>query len=428
MRENTFVIKGDLCYSAGPSRLETQPDGFWVVVEGRSAGVYDTLPERFSSLPLLDWSGKLVIPGLVDLHLHAPQYTLRGMGMDLELLDWLEQRVFPEESRYLDLQYAKAAYTIFAGDLRRSPTTRACIFATVHTAATALLMDLMEETGLVSYVGRVNMDRNCPDSLRERDAQTAVADTVAWLDGTAGRYQHVRPILTPRFLPTCSDALLRRLAEIQRERRLPLQSHLSENMGEAAWVQELCPSAPCYGAAYDAFGLFGANGPVIMAHCVLSSPEEIALLKARGVWVAHCPQSNANLSSGIAPTRRYLEQGLNIGLGSDIAGGSSPSIFRAMADAIQVSKLRWRIQEDALPPLTMEEAFWLGTAGGGGFFGRVGSFAEGYEADALVLDDSRLKSPRPLTLSERLERIIYLGEAEDLIAKYVQGRPVWTRP
>ena len=165
-----------------------------------------------------------------------------------------------------------------------------------------------------------------------------------------------------------------------------------------------------------------------MAHCVLSSPEEIALLKARGVWVAHCPQSNANLSSGIAPTRRYLEQGLNIGLGSDIAGGSSPSIFRAMADAIQVSKLRWRIQEDALPPLTMEEAFWLGTAGGGGFFGRVGSFAEGYEADALVLDDSRLKSPRPLTLSERLERIIYLGEAEDLIAKYVQGRPVWTRP
>ncbi len=427
MKQNTFVLKGDLCYSAAPNRLETMPGGFWVVEDGRSAGVFRALPERYQSLPLLDWTGKLVIPGLVDLHLHAPQYALRGLGMDLELLEWLEQQVFPEESRYQDLEYARAAYTIFAQDLRRSPTTRACIFATAHTQATRLLMDCMEETGLVSYVGRVNMDRNCPDGLRERDAQTAAQDTLAWLDDTTGRYQHVRPILTPRFLPTCSDELLRQLAGIQRDRQLPLQSHLSENLGEAAWVKELCPSTPFYGAAYDAFGLFGTNGPVIMAHCVLSSPEEMALLKERGVWVAHCPQSNANLSSGIAPVRRYLELGLNLGLGSDIAGGSSPSIFRAMADAIQVSKLRWRIQDDTLAPLTMEEAFWLGTAGGGSFFGQVGSFAAGWEADALVLDDSRLKSPKPLTLPERLERMIYLGEEGDLAAKYVQGRLVWTR-
>ncbi|MCI8476976.1 MAG: amidohydrolase family protein, partial [Oscillospiraceae bacterium] len=188
MKQNTFVLKGDLCYSAAPNRLETMPGGFWVVEDGRSAGVFRALPERYQSLPLLDWTGKLVIPGLVDLHLHAPQYALRGLGMDLELLEWLEQQVFQEESRYQDLEYARAAYTIFAQDLRRSPTTRACIFATAHTQATRLLMDCMEETGLVSYVGRVNMDRNCPDGLRERDAQTAAQDTLAWLDDTTGRY------------------------------------------------------------------------------------------------------------------------------------------------------------------------------------------------------------------------------------------------
>ena len=144
-------------------------------------------------------------------------------------------------------------------------------------------------------------------------------------------------------------------------------------------------------------------------------------MKQRGVFVAHCPQSNENLASGIAPVRRYLERGLQVGLGSDVAGGTTPSIFRAMADAIQVSKLRWRLQDQSLAPLTLPEAFWLGTAGGGAFFGQVGRFAPGYELDALVLDDSRLRSPWPLTVEQRLERMVYLGEDRDVAAKFVAG-------
>ena len=424
MQENTFVLRGDICYSEDPRTLRTVPGGYLVSVDGRSAGVYEQLPEAYAALPLLDYSGKLVTPGLTDLHVHAPQYAFRGLGMDLELLDWLEARVFPEEAKYRDLGYAERAYTIFADDLRRGPNTRACVFATAHTDATELLMDLVEKTGVAAYVGRVNMDRNCPDSLREADAAYSIRETVRWLEEIQGRYERVKPILTPRFIPSCTDELMTRLSALRRERDLPVQSHLSENGGEGAWVQELCPNSKFYGDAYDKFGLFGGEARTIMAHCVLSSEEETALMNERGVYVAHCPQSNMNLSSGVAPVRRYLNRGVPMGLGSDVAAGSMGNIFRAMADAVQASKLRWRLLDQSLAPLTVPEAFWLGTVGGGSFFGAVGSFAPGYELDAVVLDDSRIKSPLDLTVGERLERYVYLAEDGDVRAKYVQGRAV----
>ena len=216
------------------------------------------------------------------------------------------------------------------------------------------------------------------------------------------------------------------LKEIQVRYHLPVQSHLSENEGEIAWVKELCPWSGCYGEAYDKFGLFGGlDCKTVMAHCVHSGEEETALMKKNGVYVAHCPQSNMNLSSGIAPIRSFLEQGLNVGLGSDVAGGSSSSIFRAMTDAIQVSKLRWRLVDQSLKSLTLAEAFYLGTKGGGSFFGKAGSFEEGYELDAVVLDDTNLYHPQEITTEERLERMIYLSDERNIRAKYVSGRQIW---
>lgn len=421
MNGASFVLKGDICYSKDPKTLETVKDGYLVSVEGVSAGVYRTLPETYRNLPLKDYSGRLVIPGLTDLHVHAPQYAFRGLGMDLELLDWLDTRTFPEEAKYRDLDYAEKAYAMFAEDLKRGPNTRACVFATAHTPATELLMDLVEQTGVEAYVGRVNMDRNCPETLREPDAETSAGETVKWLEDTAGKYRHVKPILTPRFIPSCTDGLMRRLAAIQRAYELPVQSHLSENGGEASWVRELCPDSKFYGDAYDAFGLFGGGVPTIMAHCVLSSEQEIERMKVRGVYVAHCPQSNENLSSGVAPARRYLDEGIKMGLGSDVAGGCHMSILRAMADAVQVSKLRWRLSDQSLAPLTVPEAFWLGTVGGGSFFGKVGSFAPGYELDAVVLDDRPHKTPLELSVAHRLERAVYLAEDRDVVQKYVKG-------
>lgn len=144
-------------------------------------------------------------------------------------------------------------------------------------------------------------------------------------------------------------------------------------------------------------------------------------MKENGVFVAHCPESNMNIASGVAPVRKFLDEGVHVGMGSDVAGGSTESIFTAMAHAIQTSKLRWRLQDESLKPLTVEEAFFMATKGGGEFFGKVGSFEPGYELDAVVLDDTRLRHPQDLDVKKRLERMIYFSDDREIRAKYVAG-------
>lgn len=212
---------------------------------------------------------------------------------------------------------------------------------------------------------------------------------------------------------------------IQMRYQMPVQSHLSENFGEISWVQELCPDSEFYGDAYDRFGLFGVDCKTIMAHCVHSDERELARMKENGVFIVHCPESNMNLASGIAPIRTYLEEGLHVGLGSDVAGGATENMFTAMAHAIQASKLRWRLKDDSLKPLTVPEVFYMATKGGGEFFGKVGSFEEGYELDAVVLDDSRLEHPQDLTIQQRLERMIYFSDDREIYAKYVAGEKLF---
>lgn len=422
---NSFIIKGDICQSKSRTELATMAAGFLVCIDGCSKGVYPEIPDEYKNLPIIDHTGKLVIPGMVDLHIHAPQYAFRGLGMDLELLDWLKTYTFPEEAKYADLDYAEKAYEIFTSKLRKSATTRAVIFATVHRAATILLMDKLEASGLVSYIGKVNMDTDAPDDLREPSAEFSAFDTFGWLNAIDGKYERTMPILTPRFLPSCSNKLLGELREIQQAYDLPIQSHLSENPGEVELVHKLFPKAAFYGDGYDHYGLFGSCQKTIMAHCIYSTPEEIELIRKNGVFVAHCPASNMNLSSGIAPIRKYLDLGIRVGMASDVAGGESESIFRAVSDAVQVSKLYWRLVDQNCKPLTFEEAFYLATVGGGSFFGSVGSFEAGNEFDAIVLDDADLCLKNDLTIEQRLQRDVYL-EADNncIIDKYVRGRKV----
>lgn len=424
MNNKTFVLKGTICHSITPTELSITEHGYLVCEDGLCAGVFTELPEKYTGLECTDFGDSLIIPGLTDLHLHAPQYTFRATGMDLELLDWLNTITFPQEARYEDLDFAKEAYSIFADDMKKSPNTRACVFGTLHVPATELLMDLLDKTGVKTLVGKVNMDRNGSELLQESSAQSSAEATLSWIEDTLNKFENTKPILTPRFTPSCSDELMQRLSEIQKKYHLPMQSHLSENFGEIAWVKELCPNTNFYGEAYSQFGMFGGDCPTIMAHCVHSPEEEVALMKEQGVYIAHCPQSNTNLSSGIAPARRYLDQGLNIGLGSDIAAGASMSIMRAMADAIQVSKLYWRLVDSSVKPLTLEEAFYMGTEGGGSFFGKVGNFKKDYEFDAVVLDDSNIRTPLKLSAKDRLERLVYLSDDRNITGKYVAGKKV----
>ena len=417
--EQTFALKGNIIFTPACGRLEVRPGQYLVCENGLVAGVFETLPQRFEGIPVHDHGERLILPGLVDLHVHASQYAYRGLGMDMELLDWLEENAFPEEARFAAQEYAAAAYRVFADELTRSATTRACIFATVHRPATLLLMELMEKAGLRGFVGKLNMDSNCPDYLRET-TEESLAETRRWLEESAV-FSAVRPAITPRFILSCSEKLMNGLGELQRQFGAAMQSHLSENLSEIEWVKQLRPKARFYGEAYSQPGLFGGECPTVMAHCIWSGEEERALMRERGVFLAHCPQSNMNVSSGIAPVRTWLNEGQKAGLGSDVAGGAHLSIFRAMTDAIQCSKLRWRLVDDSLAALTLPETLYLATKGGGEFFGKVGSFEPGYEFDAIVMDDSALPTTRRCTLTERLERVVWLSDGLPL-AKYVAGR------
>lgn len=425
MNEPVFILKGNIVYSKNKDELRILKDHYLISESGLVKGVFEKVPPEYAQVSVSDYGECLIIPGLTDLHVHAPQYTFRAMGMDMELLEWLEMNTFPEEAKYQDLEYARRAYRIFTDNLKRSATTRACIFGTIHRDATLLLMDQLEQSGLVTYVGKVNMDRNCPDYLREESAEESEIQTVEWIkDVLHKKYQNTMPILTPRFTPSCSDELMENLKKIQMYYQIPVQSHLSENPGEIAWVKELCPWSEFYGDAYDRFGLFGADCKTVMAHCVYSGKEEQQRMKENGVFIAHCPESNMNLSSGVAPVRTFLEEGLHVGIGSDVAGGSTENLFKAMALAIQASKLRWRMQDDGLKPLTLEEVFYIATKGGGEFFGNVGSFEPGFELDAVVLDDTRIVHSQNLDVRARLERMIYLADEREVRAKYVRGREI----
>lgn len=426
MNKNTLILKGNILYNKTKTELSVTEPGYLICCDGISQGVFPMIPENYRNLPIIDCLDCLIIPGMTDLHLHAPQYPFRAIGMDMELLEWLETHTFPEESRYADEEYAQNAYQIFSEDLKTSATTRAVVFGTVHPRATEYLMDGLEASGLKTFVGKVNMDQNCSDIIREPDAQASLKATVQWLEAVIGKYQNTRPILTPRFAPTCSEALLNGLGDLQKEYGLPVQSHLSENLSEIAWVKELFPWSLFYGDVYDHFGLFGREAPTIMAHGVHCPDEEVRRIKDNQVYIAHCPQSNTNLASGIAPIRRYLEENIPLGLGTDIAGGANLSMFRCIADAVGMSKLYWRLIDQTKKPLTMEEGFYLATIGGGSFFGRVGSFAPGYEMDALILDDKNIRTTKILSAKERLEHYIYLaGEGGRIVGKYVAGEKIF---
>lgn len=422
--KDAFALHGAVAFSGSQERIETFEDAYVVCEDGISMGVFRDLPKKYGHIPVEELDGMLITPGFVDLHTHAPQYNFRGQDMDMELIDWLNRCSYPEEEKYADPLYAERSYDLFAEELYEGPTSRACVFATRDVPSTIRLMEMMEEAGLVSYVGKVCMDRNVPEGCLE-DTDRALEETEEWIAQTQDRFENTYPILTPRFVPACSRKLLAGLGKLSEKYHVPVQSHLSENPKETEWVKKLEPQASFYGDVYERCGLFGTPMPAVMAHCVYSSEEEIRLMKKNGVFVAHCPDSNMNLSSGIAPIRRYLQEGIPTGLGSDVAAGSSTSIMKAAVEAIQLSKMRWRIQDQTRKPLTFEEAFYMATKGGGAFFGKAGSLEEGYEFDAVVFDDSNLATMTETDTKGRLERMLYCGDDRNVCSKYIRGRKIY---
>lgn len=416
---STVILKGNIIHTPTKDQFEIVPNGYLIAEDNKIRGIYKELPGRFKHCPVMDYKDQLIIPGLCDMHLHAPQFVYRGLGLDMQLMDWLNTYAFPTEARFRDLSYAKIYYEAFADALAKNGTTRAVIFSTLHVPATELLMEILEKHQIAAYVGKVNMDTLSPENLCE-NAEESIADTERWILNTRNRFKYVKPAITPRFIPTCSSQLLEGLGQLADVYNLPIHSHQSEDLGEMQIVRERYPQYDNDGDVYDHFHLL--NSKTVMAHFIYPTQHEMQLIKEKGVTIAHCPQSNGNVAAGIPPIRQMLNMGINVGLGSDIAGGYSVCLFRAMAEAVYLSKLKWLESGKEDDFLTIPEVFYLGTKGGGQFFGKVGSFEPGYELDAVVIDDSNLGTAADqLTLEQRLERAIHLADDRNFTARYVAG-------
>ncbi len=415
------VLKGHIVSAPKLGALETLENGYLVLDDGIIQGAFSSLPERFASAPVSDYGDRLILQSFADMHLHAPQYPMLGLGMDLPLLDWLKQYTFRTEARFQDTDYAREIYRQLAQRLIRSGTTRVVMFSSIHTDATLILMEELERAGVTGYVGKVNMDRNGAPGSYQETTEESKRETLRFLEAAAG-FSRIRPILTPRFTPTCTDELMAWLGQTARERGLYVQSHLSENKQEIAWVRELHPDCVEYWETYDKFGLFSDH--TVMAHCVYSSAREREAMKRRNVLVAHCPDSNINICSGFVPLQIMLEEGLWVALGSDIAGGAELPMNRVITAAIRMSKAKRIESEWAQDFLTVIEGYYLGTTAGARYFGAGAGFAPGDPLHAIVVDDAALPKTRALSLRERLERAIYLMDDRSIVAVYSEGKKV----
>lgn len=409
------VFKGNIIHTIKMSNFDVLDDGYIIVEDGQIISVRKDLPKDYEAMVLRDYTGKLLIPGFVDIHFHGPQFENIGLGYDEELLEWLEKYTFKAEAKYWDMAYSEKAYTLAIEALIRNGTSRGVLFGTVFKESTVLLSQIAEQKGLITFVGKVNMDRNTPDSLLEstEDSIEATQSYLSMVDNG---------ILSPRFVPTCSFELMSALGKMAKEKVLPVQTHLSENQGEIQWVRSLHPEADSYLDVYKRAGLLGEKS--IFAHCVYCDEDDFLEISNAGAFIAFCPNANFNLSSGMFPIRRALASGVNVGLGTDVGAGHKMSIKDVMVSAIQMSKMRWILSDKLEAPLTLSEAFYLGTKGGGKFFGNVGSFEAGNAFDMLVIDDSYDPSFKTLSTEERLERFVFTGDDRQIISRFINGKKV----
>ena len=414
------IIKGHIIEAKTFGDPAITENGCLVSEDGVVRGVFAQMPAEYANAKVTDYSDQLVLQGFSDMHLHAPQYPMLGMGMDLPLMDWLKAYTFKTEARFSDTEYAREVYQKLARELVNNGTTRVCIYSSTHTDATLILMEELERAGIGGYVGKVNMDRNsneCQETTEESERET-----LRWLDA-CGRFSLVKPILTPRFTPSCTNELMAWLGKTASERKLFVQSHLSENKREIELVKELHPDCEQYWQTYDKYGLWTDH--TIMAHCVHSDEREQQAMIKNNVLCVHCPDSNINICSGFAPVRRMVNRGVWLALGSDIACGAQLPMLQVLTGCLRMSKARAIATEGEDAFLTVGEAYYLATSAGSRYFGDADGFAPGNPLHAVVLDESSLPpSARALTVKERFERAVYLSDERNIAAVYANGRKI----
>ena len=414
------LFHGHILYSRSRDELAVFESSYIAVEKGLVEGIYAALPEKLKGIPVRDFGEGLIIPAFSDLHVHAPQYPQRGLAMDELLYDWLNRYTFPLEARYADPEFAHAVYDAFTEDLIANGTFHACIFGTIHPEATGYLLEKLEKRGLSAFVGKVNMDKASPEYLCET-TEESLRETETFLEKYSSN-RTALPILTPRFAPTCTQELLTGLGRLGKKYHAGLQTHVVESKWEAAQALLDFPDASCDMEIYERAGLLD-NGPVVAAHFIFPSEEDVRILKQYNGYAVQCPDATVNVIAGIMQNSALNEQGVHIALGSDIAGGHSIGLYSQAARSVQLSKLKWFYEPDENNSISFPEAFFMATKQGGEIFGKTGSFEKGYRFDALVID--RVSDPfMKLNPREIAERFCYTGTKEQIIARYLNGEPV----
>ena len=437
------VLRGTWFHAPSPAKAEVLADSIIVVdsdgiieaaLKPGDAG-YGTAAADAIEIP-----GRFLLPGLVDLHVHAPQYPQLGQALDEPLEIWLGKYTFPLEARYADLDFARPRYDALVRDLLAAGTTTALYFATVDLNATKLLADLAIAHGQRALIGKVVMDdaASCPDYYRDGSAESAVTDTRAFIDYVRdhpdNRDGRVLPVITPRFIPSCSDAALNGLGALAQLTGCHVQTHCSESDWAHGHALERYGETDT--AALDGFGLLGRRS--ILAHSNFITDADMATIASRGAGIAHCAVSNAYFANAVFPLRRALERDLHVGLGTDISGGPLSSVMEAMRGTVQASRMletgvdpRKDQAERGVPSsaITIATAFHLATAGGGIALDlSIGQFAPGYKFDAIAVDPEaaggtvRLFDEREPTAI--LEKILYTASRPNIAEVWVGGRSV----
>ena len=382
-----------------------------------------------------------LLPGLVDTHVHAPQWPQLGKALDRPLDEWLQKYTFPLEARYADAGFAERVYRNLVQTLIANGTTTAMYYATIHLESSMRLAEICLEQGQRALVGKIAMDNpeQCPDYYRDASAAQGLEDTGSFMEQVLGMPGNtgglVLPVITPRFIPACTDELLQGLGELAQHSGCHVQTHCSEGDWEHAYVLERYGKTDTL--SLDGFGLLTPQ--TILAHCDFIDDADMGVIKGAETGIAHCPLSNLYFANAVFPARKALDRGLQVGLGTDIAGGANPGILYNCQMAVTAS----RALEDGVNPnlpaeergtagarIDFREAFWMATAGGGEALGlKVGKFVEDYAFDAIVVDtgapDSNLIIWEDMDSGDDiLQKIIYNADRRNIKRVWVQGEQV----
>ncbi len=413
-------------FLAGPEGARIERCGGILVEDGLilATGTADSLRAAYPRAHVHDYGACLISAGFVDAHIHYPQTAIIA-SWGKRLIDWLNTYTFPEETRLCDPAFARHTAETCLDLLLAHGTTTACSYATIHPQSVDAVFTAARARGMRMLAGKTCMDRNAPEGLRD-SAQSAYDDSAALIARWHG-VERLSYVITPRFAPTSTPEQLEALGALWAANSTCLmQTHLSEQTDEIAWVRSLFPEARDYLDIYERFGLVGQGA--VFGHCIHLEKRERDRLRETGAALVHCPTSNTFIGSGLFDLAGLKAEGQRLGLATDIGGGSSFSMLRTMAAAYEVAQLRGH----ALHPA---ELWWLATAGSAAALGlsdRIGTLAPGLEADLTVIDLASTpaiaqRHARADTFWEALFPTIMMGDDRAIRATWVNGQPRHSR-